>query len=308
MPYEYEKNDWESYDEKYPIEKQPDSIITKNKLDRMELGIERSNMTFETGNIGISNTENPSVSIVVDEVDHTRKLNILFPKQKEFEGAIIDDQDAKEDATWSSAKINQLVTTLINQVNELSYKKIEIETFTSNITLAEKGSTINKIIFNWKMNRVPMELTLNGKDITTALQSITVSDLITEDTMFTLRAIDEKGGTSSKAVTISFVNGIYYGASTLTPNTITSAFIRTLTKQLSSTTRIQFQLTALENQYIYYACPVKYEQPRFFVGGFEGGFYLLTTVDFINEYNHTEKYNIYISTNSNLGYTIIDCK
>ena len=39
MAYEYEKNDWEGYLESKPITQQPDAIITKVKLDRMENGI-----------------------------------------------------------------------------------------------------------------------------------------------------------------------------------------------------------------------------------------------------------------------------
>ena len=66
MSYEYEKNSWDSYDESVDISKQPDAIITKKKLDRMEAGIERASMSIEIGNITTDN-DNASASITVDE-------------------------------------------------------------------------------------------------------------------------------------------------------------------------------------------------------------------------------------------------
>ena len=212
MAYEYEKNEWESYNENYPLDKQPDSLITKQKLDRMELGIERSSMSLEAGNIGISNDENPSVSITIDEIEHTKKLNILFPKQKDVQsGASINDDTFNKNSTWSSEKINSLINDINDRIEDLSYEPIQISSFTNNVNTVEKGNTINTITFNWSINKIPVELTLNGNPIDTVMHSTTITDIITGNTTYILRAVDEKDAVSTRTSSVSFVNGVYYG-------------------------------------------------------------------------------------------------
>ena len=52
--------------------------------------------------------------------------------------------------------------------------------------------------------------------------------------------------------------------------------------------------------------PTRFGVPKFTVGGFEGGFSLVATIDFTNSSNYTEPYNIYKSENSNLGNTTVN--
>lgn len=310
MAYEYEKNEWESYNENYPLDKQPDSLITKTKLDRMEAGIERSSMSIDTGNIGFSNDENPSVSVTVDEIEHTRKINILFPKQKEVEsGASIDDSTFNKNTTWSSQKINTLVNEINQKIDDLSYEPITIQSFTNNVGTVEKGNTVNSITFNWATNKVPQELTLNGIPLDVVLHSTTITDIITSNTSYILRAVDEKQATSTKTSTISFVNGVYYGKAELIElKDMTSTFIRSLEKRLSSSAKFTFTVNAGQDEHIYFVCPLAYSQPSFYVGGFEGGFKLLGEFNFTNQYNYSERYNIYVSEQPNLGVTTVECK
>lgn len=310
MAYEYEKNEWESYNENYPLDKQPDSLITKQKLDRMELGIERSSMSLETGNIGISNDENPSVSITIDEIEHTKKLNILFPKQKDVQsGASINDDTFNKNSTWSSEKINSLINDINDRIEDLSYEPIQISSFTNNVNTVEKGNTINTITFNWSINKIPVELTLNGNPIDTVMHSATITDIITGNTTYILRAVDEKDAVSTRTSSVSFVNGVYYGVGeSINIGQMTSSFIRGLQKRLSSSAKFTFSVSAGIDEYIYFACPSSYSQPSFYVGGFEGGFELLGSFKFTNQYQYTENYNIYVSTNANLGDTTVECK
>lgn len=59
-------------------------------------------------------------------------------------------------------------------------------------------------------------------------------------------------------------------------------------------------------QYIYYAYPASYGAATFTVGGFEGGFDLITaTLSITNANGVTQDYRVYRSTNANLGSTTV---
>ena len=310
MAYEYDKNQWEGFIEDIIIDKQPNAIITEEKLNKMEQGIERASMTIEPGNITMSNTEKPSVSVTVDEFSHTRKINIAFPKLQQTDGASIRDDVQSKDSTWSSDKINGKFNEIEQLLADLAYEPIEILSFNNNVNLAEFGSTINTITFTWTLSRIPTTLRLNGIDIDVNLKTSKVVEEINKTKHYELKAIDEKGNTSSKTSNVQFVNGIYYGVGTLkTIENITSSFIlNALTKTLSTTKAIDFTVNAGSDEHIFYAYPSRFGESAFYVGGFEGGFQLLGSMDFINAYGYTEKYYVYMSTNANLGNTKITCK
>ena len=310
MAYEYEKNDWEGYLESKPPTQQPNAIITKIKLDRMENGIERANMTFEAGNISISNDENPSVSFTTDEINHTRKLNIAFPKQKASTGgASINDSEESDKSTYSSIKIASLVNDLNEKIEDLSYKKINIDSFTCSPSTAENGQTINTINLSWKTNTAPVSLMLNGSALPATQTSAKITDIITKNTTYTLIATDKKNNSHTRSAGISFLNGVYYGTYTKeTDFTNLAAVMKTkFTKNLRSNKNMSFTVKAGANQYIYFACPSSFGTPTFYVGGFEGGFDKIGSFVFKNSYNYTTQYDIYVSTNDNLGSTTVQC-
>lgn len=310
MAYEYEKNDWEGYLESKPLTQQPNAIITKLKLDRMENGIERANMTFEAGNITMSNDEKPSVSITTDEINHTRKLNIAFPKQKaSSSGASINDNEESDKTTYSSIKIENLVRDINEKIDDLSYKKINIDSFTCSPSTAENGQTINTINLSWKTNTTPVSLMLNGSALPATQTSAKITDIITKNTTYTLIATDKKNASHTKSASISFLNGVYYGTYTKeTDFTNLAAIMKTrFTKNLRSNKSMSFTVNAGANQYIYFACPSSFGTPTFYVGGFEGGFDKIGSFDYKNSYEYTTKYDIYISTNDNLGSTTVQC-
>lgn len=309
MSYEYQKNTWESYDENVDINKQPDAIITKKKLDRMELGIERASMTLEVGNITTENEE-ASVSITIDEFSHSRKLNIAFPRSNnDVDIPTIDDNTSSDNTTWSSNKIEEMINELYNKIEESSYKPIEIISFSNNLGTVEKGSSYEVVTFVWSVNKTPSKLTLNGEEIDRNITTLRYPMSINGTTMFTLEAEDEKGSISTKRSTISFVNGIYYGKSSLySIEKITSDFILSLTKSLSSTFNRTFTVNTGEDEYIYFSYPTSMGKPSFYVGGFEGGFEYLGTFDFTNSKGYTENYTVYVSSNANLGNTTVEVK
>ena len=78
-----------------------------------------------------------------------------------------------------------------------------------------------------------------------------------------------------------------------------------LTKTLQASKAKTFTVNAGTGKHIYYIIPTRYGTPVFKVGGFEGGFAKLGTVNFTNASNYAENYDVYKSSNDNLGNTTV---
>ena len=76
----YQKNTWEIYDYAVPANKQPNAYITKDKLDRIEHGIENAVTDFKIGKV--SKGTEPSCELVSDEYDSSIKtINMVIPRE-----------------------------------------------------------------------------------------------------------------------------------------------------------------------------------------------------------------------------------
>jgi outer membrane murein-binding lipoprotein Lpp len=197
-------------------------------------------------------------------------------------------------------------------VDELLYVPISIDEFKSSVTSAEKGSTVTETTLSWTLNKDPEAVSLDGVALE-PLESAdyTLRDLaITANKKFTLSATDGKK-TVTKDASINFYNGVYYGAATV-PEAYNSAFMIALGKSgkkvLRGSKLTSFTVTAGAGEYIYYCLPVSMGACSFKVGGFDGGFDLVATLAYTNEYGHTEQYYIYRSANAGLGETNVEVK
>lgn len=190
------------------------------------------------------------------------------------------------------------------QISDIQYISMEILSFINSINIAEKGSTITDITLTWELNKIPKLVTvddtlLSGK--LTNKQSITIDNAtITTDHTFTIVVTDEKGKMVHGETAILFFNGIYYGVSS-NPAKLDSAFIRSLTRSLQANRTKTFTIDSGADQYVWYALPSRYGTPVFNVGGFDGGFAKVSTLDFMNLSGYTEEYTVYRSDNSNIG-------
>ena len=81
-----------------------------------------------------------------------------------------------------------------------------------------------------------------------------------------------------------------------------------LSKGLQASKGKTFTVNAGENEHIFYAVPSRYGTCMFNVGGFDGGFSKVTTFDFVNASGFKESYDVYKSTNDNLGSTTVTVK
>lgn len=168
----------------------------------------------------------------------------------------------------------------------------------------EQGATQTTATVKWGTNKTPVSVTVEGESVSPDTTSKELTGLqITEEKEFTVVAADSRGSQTFTAV-MRFCNGVYTGAAAASA-AIDSAFIRTLTKSLQSGKSKTFTVNAAAGAYIWYACPVRYGTPNFNVGGFDGGFGKVATLDYTNPSGYTEEYQVWRSDNAGLGSTTV---
>ncbi len=194
------------------------------------------------------------------------------------------------------------VADLYSMMDELMYKPITISSFNISPSSAELGSTINTLTLTWKYSKEIVWQKFNGVEIEKTIRSMTYNDISSNKT-YSLQVTDGKT-TVSKNVGVTFMNGRYYGVAPI--GAYDSSFVLGLSKTLATSKNCSFTVNCGAEQYIYFAIPTRFGTPKFSVGGFEGGFELVATIDFTNSSNYTEPYYIYKSDNSNLGNTTVN--
>lgn len=201
--------------------------------------------------------------------------------------------------------------TIVGAVNELNSKiwdiqnPFDISSISVAPNIAQMGSTVSpKLTWNYTHSTIKSQ-TINNETIEKTLRTKTFTG-VTTTTTYTLVATSNSGVQKSKTATITFANGVYYGKSTT--STYDSALINSLTKQLSTTKNRTITVNAGAGEYIYYCVPSRLGACSFNVGGFDGGFSKVVTIDFTNSDNYKEKYDIYKSDNANLGNTNVTIK
>lgn len=249
---------------------------TDSKLDK-NLGAESANKllgTDEAGNI-----------VVKEEIEQTAE-NVKYGEDSNVDVAL-DDIYAK--------------------LGDLMYTPISITSFTNNKNTQEMGSTVTDVVLNWNYNKTPKTLMLDSESLDVSLKTKTLSgQSIKTNKSFTLKATDERDAVATKTTAITFLNGVYHGiGDNLQIGSIANEFILGLTKTLQSTKTKTFTVNAGAGKHIYYILPTRYGTPVFKVGGFEGGFEKLGTVNFTNSSSYAENYDVYKSSNAGLGNTTV---
>ena len=168
----------------------------------------------------------------------------------------------------------------------------------------EMGATQTTATVKWATNKTPTSVTVEGESVSPDTTSKELTGLqITAEKEFTVVAADSRGSQTATAV-MRFCNGVYTGAAAA-PAAVDGTFIRTLTKTLQSYKTRTFTVNAAAGQYIWYACPAGYGTPVFNVGGFDGGFSKVSTLNYTNPSGYTESYQVWRSDNAGLGQTTV---
>lgn len=211
------------------------------------------------------------------------------------------------------------------------YRAIAVNSLTLNKdSVYEIGTAVTGVDAEWVLNKTPAEQIITvsgavgsedteiieniGADVrsTTALtgsaatqwNGVKTQEKTSGTLTVALTVKDDRGAAASKTASIQWLNGVYTGTAAA-PAAIDSAFIRTLTKSLQSGKSKTFTVNAATGAYIWYACPVSYGTPNFNVGGFDGGFSKVATLDYTNPSSYTESYQVWRSDNAGLGSTTV---
>lgn len=191
---------------------------------------------------------------------------------------------------------------------QLSRLENQVDPFTATLSIsksiAELGSS-QDLTLNWSYNRDIKAQKINNDNLDISIRSKSYSNVSTSTT-YTLTATSTLDFTTSKSVSITFTNGIYYGASSST--NYNSDLIKSLTKELSTNKSRTITVDASSSEYIYYCVPARLGECSFNVNGFDGGFDNVTTISFTNDFGYTEDYRIYKSAQANLGNTTVIVK
>lgn len=190
-------------------------------------------------------------------------------------------------------------------VDDLNYKPIAINSFTNDKNTVEMGSTVTNVNLAWSYNKKPKSAKLDNEvlDVNLTSKNLTGQSIKTNKT-WTLSATDERDKTVTKTTSITFLNGVYWGTAE-NKTSFDSAFILSLSKGLQGSKGKTFTVNAAASQHIYYAVPTRYGACKFNVGGFDGGFGKVATIQFTNASGYAESYDIYKSDNAGLGNTTV---
>ena len=214
---------------------------------------------------------------------------------------LVDDMVNIDKVAYSTANDPNILT-VKDALDKLLYFDLTISLSSNKSTTLEKGTVVSDAVFNWSYNKSIVSQSFNGVSLDNAVRSYTYNDSFSTNKIFILKANDGKKD-FSKNISFNFLNGRYWGVSDKT--TYDSSFVKSLSKELSSSRSKTFTVNCGEGQHIYYCIPSNFGTPTFTVGGFSGGFNKIETIQYTNPSGYTESYDIWKSSNSNLGNTTV---
>ena len=214
---------------------------------------------------------------------------------------LVDDMVNINKVAYSTANDPNILT-VKDALDKLLYFDLTINLSSNKSTTVEKGTILSNVIFNWSYNKSINSQTFNNVNLDNSVRSYTYAESFNTNKTFILSANDGKKD-FSRSIGFSFLNGRYWGVSN--SNTYDSNFIKSLSKELASSRGKTFTVNCGSGQHIFYCIPSSFGTPTFTVGGFSGGFNKVQTIQFTNASEFTESYDIWKSTNSNLGNTTV---
>ena len=222
-----------------------------------------------------------------------------------------DETEVKQLELPFSLEIEERLTDIEEQLleharklEELLYVPISISSLSLSKSVMEIGDVLSGLVVTWAYNKEDiLSQKFNGLEVGIDDREYTETEDITSNKTYTLEVNDGKN-TTTKSATVKFLTGKYYGATQ--EGVYDSDFIKGLTKTLVENKNGNFTVNCGENEFIYFCIPTRFGTPRFSVGGFEGGFFKVDTIEFTNDFGYSENYDIYRSDNSSLGNTTVN--
>ena len=214
---------------------------------------------------------------------------------------LVDDMVNINKVAYSTANDPNILT-VKDALDKLLYFDLTINLSSNKSATLEKGTVVSNTVFNWSYNKSIVSQSFNNVSLDNSVRSYTYNDSFSTNKTFILKANDGKKD-FSRSIGFNFLNGRYWGVSN--SNTYDSNFIKSLSKELASSRGKTFTVNCGSGQHIFYCIPSSFGTPTFTVGGFSGGFNKVQTIQFTNASEFTESYDIWKSTNSNLGNTTV---
>lgn len=197
-----------------------------------------------------------------------------------------------------------IFTDIYSQLADLNYKPITISSFTNNRNTVELGSTITSVTLNWRTNKTPKTLSIDGTTLDASKTSHTYNNLnLTSNKTYSLTATDERDASASQTTSITFANRVCYGVAT-SPTAINSDFVMGLENKILSNTRARtVNYDAGTGEYLWYCVPTRLGRCSFVDTGtgFTAAFILAGTISVTNSLNYQENYYVYRSNYPSLG-------
>lgn len=262
---------------------------------RKNLGIS-SNETLRWGNIQGFIEEQADLKKRFDEINKLVGENLQKELEKKIDKEILEGVGAIGQIRYENDAYPN-IKTLQDALDQMLYKDLVISTFTCTPSVKESGEIVDKIVYQWSYNKNNIKAQwFNEEQLDdVSIRSLTLEGPFNNNKSATIKGFD---GTKeiSKTVTLKFYPGIYYGDAVNVGENL-NKFQRILQGSRSTT------ITVTSSNYIFIYIPYTYGVASFNVGGFDGGFTLMTD-NFTLEKNKV-KYRVYRSDNKGLGTTTI---
>ncbi len=198
-------------------------------------------------------------------------------------------------------------------IDDLAYVKIAITAGSATNSSNEIGATVTETTVNFTLNKEPKTLKIKfgseaEETLATSARSKTYTGKsVKENTNIVITATDERNATATRTVTISFQPKVYWGIAD-NKASYTSADILALESALASNRNRTFSVNAGAGKHIIYAIPQYFGTPTFNVGGFDGGFIKVGTIEHTNASGYKQNYDVWKSVNAGLGQTSVTVK
>lgn len=197
------------------------------------------------------------------------------------------------------------ISNVKNALDRLLYTDLAIALSPSYPLINEMGTSLNNLQLSWDYNREINTQSIDGVQIHKDSRIYRYPTTISSDKTITL-AVNDFVKDYTKSLSFKFLNGIYYGVSNAT--SYDSELILGFTKELSESRNKTFTVNAGSDQHVFYCIPSRFGKPTFLVGGFEGGFGRVASIEFTNSHGYSEPYDVWKSTNANLGQVTVTVK
>lgn len=199
-------------------------------------------------------------------------------------------------------------------IDDLAYVKIAITAGTATNSSNEIGATVTETTVNFTLNKEPKTLKIKfGSETeetlaTSARSKAYTGKSVKANTNIVITATDERDATATRTVTINFQPKVYWGVADNKASYTSTDILALEGSALASNRNRTFSANAGTGKHIIYAIPSSFGTPTFNVGGFDGGFIKVGTIEHTNASGYKQNYDVWKSVNAGLGQTSVTVK